>query len=97
MIGRSRVAPRTVIEVDTSSYPIYGSDDLALFQVIVDNALDEIRHTWRSEDELELKVRLAAALFKIAEAGERDYRTLKSYTIAAVRSDLRDQNPEASA
>jgi len=80
------MAPRTVIEVDTSSYPIYGSDDLALFQVIVDNALDEIRHTWRSEDELELKVRLAA-----------DYRTLKSYTIAAVRSDLRDQNPEASA
>ena len=70
---------------------------LALFQVIVDNALDEIRHTWRSEDELELKVRLAAALFKIAEAGERDYQTLKSYTIAAVRSDLRDQNPDASA
>jgi hypothetical protein len=86
--GRIEMASPTIVEIDTSSYPVYDTDDLAYFQRIVDAALADVaarRDGLLDEDEWHaLKVRLAVALFKAAEDGERDFETLKSTTIAAV-------------
>jgi hypothetical protein len=82
------MASPTIVEIDTSSYPVYDTDDLAYFQRIVDSALADVasrRDGLIDEDEWHaLKVKLAVALSKAAEDGERDFETRKSTTVAAV-------------
>jgi len=79
---------RTVLEFETSSYPIYGSQDLAYFQRILDDMLNEIRGadsvTELSEEDLVLRIRLAAAIFKAAEDGEREAVRIKQKALAMI-------------
>ena len=62
---------------DISHHAFYNSDDLALFQRIINDALASCER-YDGKAELVLKVGLAEAIFKFAETGERDYATLMS-------------------
>jgi len=75
-----------VLNVDARNFPAYDSANLDYFQGILNDILGEYRTlNSLSPDEREhLKARVAAAIFKGAEAGERDYTLLKRGAIEAV-------------
>ncbi len=79
---------QTIIEIDTSDYPVYNSEDLAYFQEILGDMLEDLRDLngapLPDKQERLLKVRLAAALFKVAEGGERDPQALKRSALATL-------------
>lgn len=75
-----------VLHVDTTNFPVYDTEDLNYFQGILNDIIDEYKsYDLLSINEREyLKVQLAAAIFRSAEAGERDYALLKRNAIEAV-------------
>jgi hypothetical protein len=75
-----------VMHVDARNFPIYDTDDLNFFQKILNDIMNEYGSLGSlSANESEyLRVRLAAALFKCAEAGDRDYQRLKRSAIETV-------------
>jgi len=77
---------KKVLHVDTTHFPVYGTSDLNYFQSILDDIMIEYGSVGRlsDSDRQNLRVRLAAALFKGAEAGDRDYERLKQRAIEAV-------------
>jgi hypothetical protein len=77
---------KKVVYMDASEFPIFESEDLAYLQKILNDITDECAAFGKmSEKEvLYLRLQLAAALFKCAEAGERDYTRLKRSAIEAV-------------
>jgi hypothetical protein len=87
------------LHVDAYSHSVYNSEDMNYFQ----NILSDILDSYGSGDTLSLnereylKTRLAAAIFKCAEQGERDYMRLKQSAIEAVSATPLTQDPEASA
>ena len=75
-----------VLHVNEKNHPVYESEDLDFFQRILNDIIDERELTGSlSINEREyLRVQLAAAIFKSAEAGERDYARLRQSAIEAV-------------
>jgi len=75
-----------VLHVDASNFPVYNSEDLDLFQSILNNIVDEHESvgSLSTSDKEYLKARLAVAIFKSAESGDRDYERLKQRAIEAV-------------
>jgi hypothetical protein len=64
---------------------IYSSSDLKLIQSILDDLLGDIIDQGRDADcdNIELKIRLATALFAASADGERDYGRLRQHALAA--------------
>ena len=75
-----------VLHVDTTNFPAYDSEDLNYFQRILNDIMDEPGSlvSLSVKEREYLRVQLAAAIFRCAEAGERDYARLKRSAIAAV-------------
>jgi hypothetical protein len=75
-----------VLHVDTSNFPVYDTEDLDYFQRVLNDIMDEhgSRGSLSVSEKEYLRVQLAAAIFKSAEAGERDYTQLKRSAIEAV-------------
>ena len=75
-----------VLHVDTRNFPVYDTEDLNYFQRILNDIMDEhgSRGSLSVSEKEYLRVQLAAAIFKSAEAGERDYARLKRSAIEAV-------------
>ncbi len=83
---------RRILDIDASTYPVYGSEDLAYFQSILDSIFSEVRgpavSDEPSEEDVVVRAQLAAALFKAAENGERNASRLKMEMLAAVGRPL---------
>jgi hypothetical protein len=77
---------RAILDVDTSASAIYGSEDLAYLQRILEEMCSEVNGSDRPlhRPETDLRLELAAALFKAAENGERDHVRLKQQALRAV-------------
>jgi hypothetical protein len=75
-----------VLHVDASNFPVYNSEDLDLFQSILNNIVEEHETvgSLSTSDKEYLKAQLAVAIFKSAESGDRDYERLKQSAIEAV-------------
>jgi hypothetical protein len=75
-----------VLNVDTGTITVYDTADLDLFQKILNDIIDEHEDTGvlSVSDQEYLRKKLAVAIFKSAEAGERDYSRLKRRAIAAM-------------
>jgi hypothetical protein len=80
--------PRTtIIDVDTTNFPVYDTTDLNFFQRILEDILTDLGAsdaTAAADGDRTLKIRVAAALFRCAENGERDYDVLKRAALACV-------------
>ena len=75
-----------VLNVDTGNITVYDTEDLSLFQKILNDIIGD-RESLGSlsvSDQEYLRTQLAVAIFKSAEAGERDYSRLKRSAIEAV-------------
>ena len=72
--------------VDPSNYSVYDTSDLEYFQSILNDIMEdyELRGALSLHEREYLKMRLAAAIFKRADEGERDYVRLKHSAIEAV-------------
>jgi hypothetical protein len=81
-----RASDKEVLYMDASEFPIFESEDMAFLQRILNDITDEYASYGKmSEKEmLYLRLQLAAALFRCAETGERDYTRLKRSAIEAV-------------
>jgi hypothetical protein len=77
---------KKVMHVDTRNFPIYDSEDLDYFQRILNDIMDEhgSRGSLSISEKEYLRVQLAAAIFRSAAAGERDYARLRRSAIEAV-------------
>ena len=75
-----------ILHIDARNFPIYDTDDLNYFQSILNDIVGDYESFGPlSINEKEyLRVQLAAAIFKSAEAGERDYARLRRSAIEAV-------------
>jgi len=75
-----------IVRIDARNFPRFGSDDLDYFQRILTDIVGDYegRGALSVNDREYLKVQLAAALFKRAEDGERDYARLRQSAIEAV-------------
>jgi hypothetical protein len=75
-----------VLHVDATNFPVYDTEDLNYFQGILNEIIDEheILGLLSIGEKEYLRVKLAAAIFKSAETGERDYTRLKRSAIEAV-------------
>jgi hypothetical protein len=77
---------KKIARVETRNFPVYDTTDLELFQKV----LNDIIHDAASAGSLSIKdreylrVKLATAIFKRAEAGERDYARLRRGAVEAV-------------
>jgi hypothetical protein len=72
---------KRIIEEETERRCTYDSTDLANFQKIVEEILEEAGITGCDQ---QLKAAVGAALFAWASKGERDYERLKQKTRASV-------------
>ena len=73
------------LHIDASDFPVYDTEDLNLFQSILDDILKERASNYLSAGEREyLRAQLAVAIFKSAGTGERNYARLKQSAIDAV-------------
>ena len=75
-----------ILHVDTRNFPTVDTEDLNYFQIILEDIIEDhepVSSLPASEREY-LRVHLAAAIFKSAESGERDYTQLKRSAIEAV-------------
>ena len=75
-----------ILHVDTVNLSIYDSNDLTFFQEILDDIFREHEciGSLAANDREYLRAQLAAAIFRTASAGERDYMRLKRSAIEAV-------------
>jgi hypothetical protein len=75
-----------VLHVDTTNFPVYDNDDLNYFQSILNDIVDDNAslNSLSTKEREYLRVQLAAAIFRGAGAGERDYVRLKRSAIEAV-------------
>ena len=75
-----------VLHVDTRNFPTYDTEDLNYFQRVLNDIMDEngSRGSLSVHEKEYLRVQLAAAIFRSAAAGERDYARLKRSAIEAV-------------
>jgi hypothetical protein len=64
----------------------YNSEELALFQGIVEDALAELSGQWNREDEADLRARLTTEIFRMAGYGARDRSVLKRFAVAVIRN-----------
>jgi hypothetical protein len=74
-----------ILHVDAGHCPVCDTEDLDYFQRILDDIVDEYSLGLLPVNDKEyLKAQLAVAIFKSAEAGDRDYARLKRSAIEAV-------------
>jgi hypothetical protein len=75
-----------VLHVVARHFPVYRTDDLNYFQGILNDVIEyyESLGSLPAHEKACLKARLAVAIFKSAEAGERDYTRLRRSLIEAV-------------
>jgi hypothetical protein len=71
---------------DAISLPVYESKDLDFFQCILNDIVEEFESIGQLSinDKKYLKSKLAVAIFRCADAGDRDYARLKTSAIEAV-------------
>jgi hypothetical protein len=79
-------------QAEPTSSRTYDSDDLAFFQNVLDNLVEELATGSSSANGSRdaLRHRLGARLFECAEAGERDYVALKQRVLSGMFSDNSD-------
>jgi hypothetical protein len=76
----------SVLQYHAGSIPAYDAADLRLFQKVLGDIMEDCESAGSlsiSEREY-LKKRLAMAIFRSADTGERDYARLRQSAIAAV-------------
>ena len=79
------MARTTIVRADTTNFPVYETADLDLFQRILDDTIAELEASDPAlAGDPALRIRVAAALFKCAENGERDYVVLKRAALASM-------------
>jgi hypothetical protein len=87
-VGRSTVGANRnrVLHVDTTNFQVYDTDDLNYFKMILDDIISdgEIFDSLAVKEREYLRMHLAAAIFRAADTGERDYALLKRGAIEAV-------------
>jgi hypothetical protein len=78
----------SVHKIELPENPIYGTEDLDHFQAILHDALAELRSCdsplVAPEQESVTRIRIAAAIFKCADDGERDAFRLRRRAIASL-------------